>query len=84
MKKLTKGLIVGVMTEGLVCQPAGDTGTNRMAIVLLHGGRFTEGHKNEYTRISTDLAKRGFVVFSINYRNTWLRCICCIRLIWDC
>lgn len=51
-----------------IYEPANDKEKNRMAIVLIHGGGLSEGHKNEFTEFCTELAKRGFVVFSMNHR----------------
>ncbi len=51
-----------------IYEPSKDKEKNRMAIVLLHGGGLSEGHKNEFAEFCTELAKRGFVVFSMNYR----------------
>lgn len=47
-------------------RPAGDTATNRPAVVLVHGGGFIRGDKSEYSGQS--LAQRGYVAVSINYR----------------
>lgn len=51
-----------------IYEPFGDKAKDRIAIVLLHGGGLSEGHKNEFSGFCTTLAKRGFVVFSMNYR----------------
>ena len=50
--------------------PAGDTATNRIAVIWVHGGSFFFGDKNDFAGTARDFAKRGFVTFSINYRMT--------------
>lgn len=50
-----------------VYQPA-KKGTNRPAVVVVHGGGWTEGDKSLFAQQSNQLAERGFVAFSINYR----------------
>ena len=42
--------------------------TNRPFILLIHGGGFIEGNKSRYNFECRKLAKRGFVVATINYR----------------
>ena len=37
------------------------------AIVMIHGGSWRSGHKNELRRISADLAAHGYTCFSIDY-----------------
>ncbi len=49
-------------------RPAGDTATGRPAIVYVHGGGFVAGDKAQTASTSTDLARRGYVVVSIDYR----------------
>ena len=50
--------------------PAGDQLSRRPLVVLLHGGAFIIGDKRDelMTLLSGDLARRGFVVASVNYR----------------
>ena len=51
-------------------EPAGDSATGRPAVLWVHGGSFSGGDKAApFDALwSTDLAKRGYVVASINYR----------------
>lgn len=51
-------------------QPTGDTLPSRPVIIFAHGGSFTGGDKAfaDPANYSTRMAKRGFVVASINYR----------------
>ena len=51
-------------------QPAGDPASLRAAVVVVHGGGFQAGSKNDAgpQRIAIDLASRGFVTVSIDYR----------------
>lgn len=51
-------------------QPAGDTATNRPAIVWVHGGAFTNGSSQDgdMVTLSNEFAELGYVAVSINYR----------------
>ena len=49
-------------------QPTGDVATDRPAVVYIHGGGFVHGDKADGGPWAVDLAKRGYVVVSINYR----------------
>jgi acetyl esterase/lipase len=59
-----------------VYRPAGDTVTERPAIVWVHGGSFAFGSKTspEIVDEATTFAKKGFVSVSINYRLSPNRC----------
>jgi len=50
--------------------PNGDVATNRAAIIYVHGGGFVGGTRNDVniTRLCNQLAKKGYVVASIDYR----------------
>jgi acetyl esterase len=50
-----------------VYQPA-KKGKNRPAVVVVHGGAWSAGDKSWFAQQSNQLADRGFVAFSINYR----------------
>ena len=58
-------------------EPVGDTSRQRPTVIWAHGGWFAFGSKNGGTSVDMgmELAKRGFVVASINYRldpgNGW-------------
>src|SRR5256886_6736922 len=43
-------------------------GKNRPAVVVVHGGGWSQGDKALFAQQSNQLAERGFVAFSINYR----------------
>jgi acetyl esterase/lipase len=43
-------------------------GKNRPAVVVVHGGGWSAGDKSLFAQQSNQLAERGFVAFSINYR----------------
>ncbi len=49
--------------------PSGDTQTSRPAIVIVHGGGFRGGDKQDYgvTLLANTFAQRGYVAVSINY-----------------
>ncbi|MEZ5145454.1 MAG: alpha/beta hydrolase, partial [Acidimicrobiales bacterium] len=49
-------------------EPHGDTLAARPALLYVHGGFFTSGDRSEGQRLATELAKRGYVVASIDYR----------------
>jgi predicted esterase len=49
-------------------QPAGDTETNRPAIIWVHGGGFRTGTKAATATVASEYARRGYVTFSIDYR----------------
>lgn len=53
-----------------VYTPTGDTANDRAAIIYVHGGGFVGGTRNDanITRLCTQLAKKGYVVASIDYR----------------
>ena len=48
-------------------QPA-KKGKDRPAVVVVHGGGWTAGDKQLFAQQSNQLAQRGFVAFSVNYR----------------
>jgi acetyl esterase/lipase len=50
-----------------VYQPA-NKAKNRPAVVVVHGGGWTQGDKGLFAQQSDQLAQRGFVAFSVNYR----------------
>lgn len=49
-------------------RPAGDAATGRPAVVVVHGGAFVVGTKSQAGLWAEDLAKRGYVAVSIDYR----------------
>lgn len=49
-------------------RPAGDTATDRPAVVVAHGGAFVTGNKGWAGVWADDLARRGYVTVSIDYR----------------
>ena len=52
-----------------IYQPdTGDVSWKRPAMIAIHGGGFLFGDKSEMTNICRELAARGYVCFSINYR----------------
>ena len=53
-------------------QPSGDTATKRPVVVFAHGGAFTGGDKvgAPWLIVAQGLARRGYIVASINYRLT--------------
>ncbi len=63
---------LGVHTTLLldVYQPEGDTESRRPLVILVHGGGFTGGGKagENFQTWGNDLARRGFIVASIDYR----------------
>ena len=53
-----------------IYEPAGDTLSNRPAIIFLHSGAFFSGNNNadDMVDLSIQSAKRGYVSFNMNYR----------------
>jgi dipeptidyl aminopeptidase/acylaminoacyl peptidase len=49
-------------------RPAGDTATNRPAVIWVHGGGFSVGDKASGGNFATFFAQLGYVTASINYR----------------
>ncbi|WP_410769390.1 alpha/beta hydrolase fold domain-containing protein [Fontibacillus sp. BL9] len=49
-------------------EPAGDNNNLRPVFIFIHGGGYKEGSKEDAADISMKLAKRGYVVLSMNYR----------------
>ena len=63
-------LISGAATKLLldVYQPAGDRLAARPVIVVIHGGGFRGGSKSSLAEVAAQWARRGYVVFNIDYR----------------
>ncbi len=57
-----------------IYKPTDDIFTRRPIVVLLHAGAFVAGDKRDelVSKLATDLAMRGFVVASVNYRLGYL------------
>ena len=53
-----------------IYRPSGDTETQKWAIVYAHGGGFVQGSKSQSQNVDlcTRLAKKGYIVFNIDYR----------------
>jgi len=51
--------------------PAKDAMTTRPAVMVIHGGGFQSGSKEQLINECMEFAKRGFVVFTISYRLGW-------------
>jgi acetyl esterase/lipase len=49
-------------------RPAGDTAVDRPAVVWLHGGFFESGHRRSMEVYARDLAARGYLSASVQYR----------------
>lgn len=48
-----------------------DTMTERPAVLMIHGGGFSSGNKEQRRQECIALAQRGYVAFSISYRLGW-------------
>lgn len=48
-----------------------DTLTNKPTIVIMHGGGYLVGNKEEWADECIEFAKKGFVAFTIKYRLGW-------------
>ncbi|MBK7407271.1 MAG: T9SS type A sorting domain-containing protein [Saprospirales bacterium] len=51
-----------------VYEPCGDTLSARPLIIAIHGGAWASGNKNDFAAFGELMAKKGYVVASINYR----------------
>ncbi len=69
-KKLTDSNAVGQNTLDLY-EPHGDKDKSRKVVILVHGGGFTGGDKNEMSELAYKLAQRGYVALSVNYTLGW-------------
>jgi acetyl esterase/lipase len=49
-------------------EPANDNNMMRPVFIFIHGGGYSVGSKSDATAISMELAKRGYVVLSMDYR----------------
>lgn len=60
-----------------IYQPHGDATTNRRAILIIHGGSFYGGSRQDgfISYLCTEFAKRGYVTASIDYRLVPLQSI---------
>ena len=76
--KITKDVVYGTIKAGAdkqasiplkmdVYAPQGFTG-KRPGVVMIHGGGWIGGDKLQYAKFGTELAEKGYVAFSINYR----------------
>lgn len=52
-------------------KPMGDSNTRRPLMVLVHGGSWLSGCKEHEAWLAQELAQRGYVVASVNYRKGW-------------
>ncbi|MFN0215656.1 MAG: hypothetical protein ACKVT2_15470 [Saprospiraceae bacterium] len=52
-------------------KPLGDNNPNRPLMVLVHGGAWIGGCKETEAWLAQELAQRGYVVASVNYRKGW-------------
>lgn len=52
-------------------KPVGDDNTQRPLIVFVHGGSWLGGCKNAAATFGPEMAQRGYVVASVNYRLGW-------------
>lgn len=51
-----------------IYEPNDESSENRPLIVFVHGGSFVAGDKSVYSENAVNMAKKGYVVSSINYR----------------
>lgn len=52
-------------------KPLGDNNPRRPLMVLVHGGAWLTGCKEHVAWLAIELAQRGYVVASVNYRKGW-------------
>lgn len=65
------GAMQNLLMDVFYADAAVDTMTARPFIVLLHGGAFLAGNKNDMHYQCIEYARRGFVVATIQYRLGW-------------
>lgn len=51
-----------------IFKPIGDNNSKRPIVVLIHGGGFYEGHRNNFNELASWYAQRGYVAATISYR----------------
>jgi predicted esterase len=51
-----------------IFKPLGDDNSKRPIVVLVHGGGFYEGHRNNFNELASWYAQRGYVAATISYR----------------
>lgn len=51
-----------------IFKPIGDQNTQRPVLILVHGGGFYAGHRNDMNELASWYAERGYVVATISYR----------------
>lgn len=51
-----------------IFKPVGDQNTDRPILVLIHGGGFYAGHRNDMNELAGFYAERGYVAATISYR----------------
>lgn len=75
-ENVTYGYAGGTRLQLDVYEPA-ETGSSRAAVILIHGGGWTDLDKSTMRPMARFLARAGFVCFSVDYRlfrdgkNTW-------------
>ncbi|MBL7827115.1 MAG: carboxylesterase family protein [Saprospiraceae bacterium] len=52
-------------------KPIGDNNTDRPLLVMVHGGAWLAGCKENEAFFAEEFARRGYVVASVNYRKGW-------------
>ncbi|MCB0794891.1 MAG: carboxylesterase family protein [Flavobacteriales bacterium] len=59
-----------------IYKPVGDGQTERPLVLLIHGGGFTGGHRNDLNSLCQEMASMGWATATISYRldfyGTWL------------
>ncbi len=74
---VTRGVVYGdaVFEDGMrrdlhldLYEPHGDTSPQRPVIIYVHGGFFAFGDQSEGATVGEELARRGYVVISVEYR----------------
>lgn len=51
-----------------IFKPVGDENTQRPLVVMIHGGGFYAGHRNDFNELCQWYAERGYVAATISYR----------------
>lgn len=51
-----------------IFKPVGDGNTQRPLLIMIHGGGFSAGHRNDFNELCRWYAERGYVAVTISYR----------------
>ncbi len=59
---------INVSLQMNIFKPVGDDNTQRPLLIMIHGGGFYAGHRNDFNELCQWYAERGYVAVTISYR----------------